>query len=96
MKPSHERLGSPAEILDISEIDGIQLVQDFRSRKIASIPKEFLNDGPKPANQMNKQEVDRVRRVFKKNRGIRHQTAEELDCSITWLDEVISTHKLEK
>ena len=34
--------------------------------------------------------------VLEKNKGVRHQTADELDCPISWLDQVIAFHKLEK
>jgi hypothetical protein len=96
MKTSHERLSMPAENLNIPETDGVQQVRDFRYRLTLASPKDSTDNGTKPANKLNQQEVEKVRKILKKNRGVRHQTADELDCSISWLDEVISTHKLEK
>jgi len=96
MKTSHESLGTSAENLAPSDIDGIQLVRDFCHRLALSAPNEPPNVSPKPANRLSKEEVDYIREILERFRGVRHLTSRELDCSITWLDEVITTHKLEK
>jgi hypothetical protein len=93
MKPSHEHLGTLAETLTIPETDGMQLVQDFRHRRILSIPKEFPDT--KPAKNLNQREVERVRETLQKNKGIRHKTADQLGCTMDWLDRVISHYRLD-
>jgi hypothetical protein len=77
------------------ETNRLHLILDFRNRAIATVPSDFFEGDSKPALELSQKEVASVREVFEKNKGIRHKTAKELNCTMEWLDRVISHYKLD-
>ena len=76
--------------------DTLGLIENFRNRRIDALSGKVTKGTEKPASDLNGKEILHIRRVLEKNKGVRHQTADELDCPISWLDQVIAFHKLEK
>ena len=85
-----------AQAVEAKDDNALGLVEDFRNRRTDALSGKMSKGSEKPVGNLNGKEILHIRRVLEKNKGVRHQTADELDCPISWLDQVIAFHKLEK